>query len=355
MDVFRGSRRPGGPTPGGRRVPAAPTPGPPGPAAGDAPTPDHAPLPGPVRLPSPVQPLADPAFARAGVELFLKRDDLINPAVPGNKWRKLLPNLHAARRLGHRRVLTFGGAYSNHVRAVAAACAAWGFESIALIRGEELADRPRNWSLARAEAQGMRLVFVDRGTYRRLRRDLAEPETRRLLERRFGPCLLLPEGGSNGLAARGAAEVAAELTAQLPDFGPRDVVACAVGTGGTLAGLAAGLPPGARALGVAVLNAPGHLEREVARLHAEGFHRAFGNWRLDHGHHGGGYGRVPPELEAFARDFADRHGLDPERRYVAKTLRCLRLLATQGAFPPGTRLTAVVTGPPDPRPEPAPA
>ncbi|RKN45829.1 1-aminocyclopropane-1-carboxylate deaminase/D-cysteine desulfhydrase [Streptomyces hoynatensis] len=327
MDLSRGSRRP--------------------PAAG------LPPLPGPVRLPSPLEPLADPAFARAGLELFLKRDDLVNPAVPGNKWRKLLPNLRAAHRLGLRRVLTFGGAYSNHVRAVAAACAAWGFESIALIRGEELAGRPRNWSLAGAEAQGMELVFVTRATYRRLRHSLAEPETRRLLTRRFGECLLLPEGGSNGLAARGAAGTAAELAAQLPDLGPRDVVACAVGTGGTLAGLAAGLPPGARALGVAALNAPGHLECEVARLHAEGFGRTFGNWRVDHGHHGGGYGRVPPELEAFARDFEARHGLAPERRYVAKTLRCLQLLAAEGAFAPGTRLTAVVTGPPDPEPEPA--
>jgi 1-aminocyclopropane-1-carboxylate deaminase/D-cysteine desulfhydrase-like pyridoxal-dependent ACC family enzyme len=265
--------------------------------------------------------------------------------VSGNKWRKLLPNLRDAAAAGHRRVLTFGGAYSGHLRAVAAGAAAWGLESVGVVRGHELAAAPRNWSLARAERDGMRLVFAERGAYRDTLRRLDDPAVRRDLADRFGPCHILPEGGSNALAARGAAG----LVAELDDLGERDVVCCAVGTGGTLAGIAAALPPGARALGVAALRGgAGWLEREVTRLHTAAWGRTFPRWRIDHDHHGGGYGRVPAALEAFAVAFEERHGVALERRYVAKALSCVHDLAAAGALPPGTRVTLVVTGPPDP-------
>ncbi|MDT0346808.1 1-aminocyclopropane-1-carboxylate deaminase/D-cysteine desulfhydrase [Streptomyces litchfieldiae] len=297
----------------------------------------------PVALPSPVMPVSDPDLARAGVELRLKRDDLIHPVVPGNKWRKLTPNLRAATGAGHTRLLTFGGAYSHHIHAVAAAAAAAGLASVGVIRGEELARAPRNWSLAEAEGNGMRLAFVDRATYRETLRTLATPATRRDLERRFGRCYVLPEGGSNALAARGSARTAAELA----DLGAHDVVCCPVGTGGTLAGIAAALPPGARALGVAVLKgAAGYLEEEVGRLHREGWDRTFDNWHIAHTHHGGGYAKLPAALTAFATAFEARHGIPIERRYVAKMLHCVHDLATGGALPRGTRVTAVITGPP---------
>lgn len=300
----------------------------------------------PALLPTPLVDCTDEAFARAGVELRLKRDDLLHPSVPGNKWRKLAPNLAAAVERGHTRLLTFGGAYSTHLRAVAAAAGALGLESVGLVRGEELADRPRNWSLRAAEAAGMRLEFLTRSAYREATgRAGLDRGTVDELQCRWGPCLVLPEGGSNALAAVGAAAIPAEL----PDLGARDLVCCPVGTGGTLAGIAAGLPPGARALGVAVLRGgEGYLEAEVARLHRAAYGRGFDNWRIDHAHHGGGYGRVPAELAAFAERFERRHGVPLERRYVAKLLAALTDLAGAGAFPPGTRLTAVVTGLPDP-------
>ncbi|KJY38584.1 pyridoxal-phosphate dependent enzyme [Streptomyces sp. NRRL S-495] len=291
-------------------------------------------------LPTPLADCTDEALARAGVELRLKRDDLAHPLVPGNKWRKLAPNLAAAVEGGHTRLLTFGGAYSTHLRAVAVAAAALGLESVGLVRGEELADRPRNWSLRAAEAAGMELVFLTRAEYREAAGRAGEGAGWR-----WGAGLVLPEGGSNSLAVTGAAEIVAELA----DLGERDVVCCPVGTGGTLAGIAAGLPPGARALGVAVLRGgEGYLEDEVTRLHREAYGREFDGWRIDHGHHGGGYGRVPAALEEFAAGFERRHGIALERRYVAKTLAALYDLTAAGAFPPGTRLTAVVTGLPDP-------
>ncbi|WP_282205649.1 1-aminocyclopropane-1-carboxylate deaminase/D-cysteine desulfhydrase [Kitasatospora fiedleri] len=291
-------------------------------------------------LPTPLMPIDDPEFTAAGAELWLKRDDLAHPTVPGNKWRKLAPNLERAVAEGARGLLTYGGAYSTHVRAVAAAAGGLGLASVGVIRGAELAGQPRNWSLARAERDGMVLEFVERSVYRAVAGGRAE--------RRAG-YYVLPEGGSNGLAVRGAAVIAGELTDQLTDFGSRDVVCCAVGTGGTLAGIAAGLPAGPQALGVAVLRGEGYLEDEVTALHRSGYGREFANWRLVHGWHGGGYGRVPPELERFAGWFEAAYGVPVERRYVAKALWAAYGLLRAGELR-GRRVTVVVTGVPDPAP-----
>ncbi|MFF2301098.1 1-aminocyclopropane-1-carboxylate deaminase/D-cysteine desulfhydrase [Streptomyces sp. NPDC058128] len=286
------------------------------------------------RLPSPLEPVEDERFTRRGLTLSLKREDLIHPDLPGNKWRKLALNLAAA---GGRPVLTFGGAYSNHLRAVAAAGRLLGFPTVGIVRGDELAGRPLNPSLARCAADGMRLVFVDRATYRAKN----DPATRAvLLERAPAGAYVVPEGGSNALAVRGCVELGRELG------GVADTVAVACGTGGTLAGLAAGLDAGQRALGVPVLKG-GFLGGEVRALQEAAFGGPRGDWALDERFHGGGYARVSPALEAFAHDFEARHGLAIERLYVAKMLLGLTTLAEEGAFLAGTRLVAVVTGAPD--------
>ncbi|MCM3263054.1 pyridoxal-phosphate dependent enzyme [Streptomyces thermoviolaceus] len=288
------------------------------------------------RLPSPVQEVADERFTRRGLRLLLKRDDLIHPELIGNKWRKLAPNLRAAR---GRRIVTFGGAYSNHLRATAAAGRLLGLETIGVVRGEELAGRPLNPSLARCVADGMRLHFVDRATYRRK----AEPDTLAAVLRAAGAedAHVVPEGGSNALAVRGCQELGAELGEQA------DVVAVACGTGGTLAGLAAGLPAGRRALGIPVLKG-GFLTAAVEALQKEAFGARRGAWWLDDRFHFGGYARTTPALHTFAEDFTARHGVPVERLYVAKLLYALVALAEEGAFPRGTTVAAVVTGQPFP-------
>ena len=307
------------------RVSAVSEPGPPRP-----PDPARALAP---RLPSPLQPVADERFARRGLTLLLKRDDLIHPRLPGNKWRKLVPNLRQAAAEGHHTLLTFGGAYSNHLRATAAAGRLLGFRTIGVVRGEELAGRPLNPSLARCAADGMRLHFVDRATYRRRR----EPRLLAELRERFGAFFAVPEGGSSAAGVRGCVELGRELR------GRADVVAVACGTGGTLAGLAAGLGE-ARAQGFAVLRG-GFLPAEVRRLQQAAFGGPRGRWTVEDGFHWGGFARGGPELEAFAEDFAARHGLpELERVYVAKMLYGLTALAERGAYPPGTRLVAVITG-----------
>ncbi|MEU3774038.1 pyridoxal-phosphate dependent enzyme [Streptomyces sp. NPDC032472] len=289
------------------------------------------------RPPSPVQEVRDERFERRGVRLLLKRDDLVHPELPGNKWRKLAPNLRAAVAAGHRELATFGGAYSNHLRATAASGRLLGLGTVGIVRGHELAGQPLNDSLARCAADGMRLHFATRGDYRRK----GEPEVlARLLDAAGASgAYVVPEGGSNPLAVRGCVELGHELR------GGSDTVAVACGTGGTLAGLAAGLGPGQRALGVPVL-AGGFLAAEIRSLQERAFGGPAGEWSLAEGFDHGGYARVPAALESFAADFEARHGLPVERIYVAKLLWALTALAEAGSFARGTSVTAVITGRP---------
>ncbi|GAA2205555.1 pyridoxal-phosphate dependent enzyme [Nonomuraea monospora] len=249
------------------------------------------------------------------VRVFLLHDD--------NKPRKLKYNL------GHTRLLTFGGAWSNHIRAVAEAGARHGIETIGVIRGEE--HLPLNPALARAAACGMTLTYLDRDSYRR--KD-TEEVLAPLRARWGGDVTILPEGGSNPAAVRGCAELPGEID------GDYDVICCPVGTGGTLAGISAGLPEGRRALGFAVLKGAGFLAGEVARLQRETYGRTWANWSINLDYHFGGYARTTPALDAFAAE----HGV--ERIYVAKMLYGVLDLARRGAFAPGTRVVAVVTGQP---------
>jgi 1-aminocyclopropane-1-carboxylate deaminase/D-cysteine desulfhydrase-like pyridoxal-dependent ACC family enzyme len=288
-------------------------------------------------LPSPLAEIDDERLTRRGIRLLLKRDDLIHPDLPGNKYRKLHLNLRAAAEAGHGPLLTFGGAYSNHLRATAAAGRLLGLRTIGVVRGDELAHRPLNPSLATAAADGMRLHFLDRATYRRK----ADPDVLAALLDRFGPAYVIPEGGSNALAARGCAGLGHELRGADTAV---DIVTLACGTGGTLAGLAAGLSPAQRAIGFPVLRGGAFLADDVLRLQTAAFGSPTGTWSLDDRFHCGGYARTTPRLNAFADDFTARHGLPLDRVYVAKMLLGVFTLADEGAFAPGTTVAAVITG-----------
>lgn len=247
-----------------------------------------------------------------------------------NKPRKLKYNLEKAHKAGATTLLTFGGAYSNHIRAVAAAGRAEGFATIGVIRGEERL--PLNESLAFAAAQGMHLMYVDRETYRTKK----SAEMRRFLESRFGDFFLIPEGGSNPAAVRGCAELPGEIAE------PFDVICCPVGTGGTLAGIAAGLGTGQRAIGFAALKG-GFLSEEVAGLQRQTYGKVFDNWYIEDDFHFGGYAKVPPELDAFAAKFGAEHGFEVDRIYVAKMLYGITQMIEAGSFVAGTRIVAVIT------------
>ena len=283
-----------------------------------------------LNLPSPLEPLDEARAARRGVRIVLKRDDLIHPDLPGNKWRKLAPNLAAAREQGHSTLLTFGGAYSNHLSATAAAGHHFGFATVGVVRGEE--HLPLNPALAKAAAFGMRLTYLDRTAYRAKN----TPAVLDPLRERFGDCYVLPEGGSNALAVRGCAELVSELTE------PYDVICCAVGTGGTLAGIASALEPGRRALGFAVLKGGEFLNADVAALQTAAYQRVTANWSIETGFHGGGYARQPAELAEFAADFEQRHGIRLNRVYEAKMMLGLTSLVERGRFAAGSTVVALL-------------
>jgi 1-aminocyclopropane-1-carboxylate deaminase len=285
-----------------------------------------------LRLPSPLIEVDDERFASRGVRLFLKRDDLIHPELRGNKWRKLNLNLDAAREQGCTRLLTFGGAYSNHISATAAAGQHFGFATVGVIRGEE--HLPLNEVLSAAVAAGMHLTYLDRSTYRRK----SEPDVLDGLRQRFGDHYLLPEGGSNALAVRGCVEVPAEIDV---DF---DVICCACGTGGTLAGIAAGLRPGQRAIGFSALRSGEFLIEDVKSLQRKAFVTHTDNWTIETDFHFGGFARRTAELDDFITDFHARHGLTLDRVYVAKMLFGLLALTERGAFAAGTTVVAVISG-----------
>jgi len=284
-----------------------------------------------------LQPLAHPAAARHGVRLLLWRDDLLHPDLPGNKARKLKYNLRQARAEGHAHLLTFGGAYSNHLAAVAAAGRLFGFATTGLVRGE--AHEPLNPTLARCAAEGMALHYLDRATYRRR----AEPAFLADIQRQFGPAYLLPEGGTNALALRGVAELLPELR-QHTDF---DAVAVAAGTGGTLAGLALGLAEAgypARAVGVAALKGADFLRADIDALTLAATGRVLANYELHTGYHGGGYAKLPPELRAFIRQFEAAYGVLLDPIYTSKLLVGVLDLIEKGHFAPGSTVVAVHTG-----------
>lgn len=284
-----------------------------------------------------LQPIAHPAATAHGVRLLLWRDDLRHPDLPGNKARKLKYNLRQARIEGYSRLLTFGGAYSNHLAAVAAAGRLYGFATTGLVRGE--AHHPLNPTLARCAADGMALHYLDRATYRRR----AEPEFLADMQQQFGPAYLLPEGGTNTLALRGVAELIAELR-QHTNF---DAVAVAAGTGGTLAGLTLGLAEAgyaAHAVGVAALKGGDFLRAEVDVLTHAATGTVLTNYELHTGYHFGGYAKLPAELRAFIQDFEAAYGVLLDPIYTSKLLFGVLDLIAKGHFAPGSTVVAVHTG-----------
>jgi 1-aminocyclopropane-1-carboxylate deaminase len=287
-----------------------------------------------LRLPSPLEYLPDDRLGDKGVHVWLKRDDLIHPEVPGNKWRKLKYNLTEAGKQKSDTLLTFGGAYSNHIRATAAMGHYRQLSTIGVIRGEQ--HLPLNPSLAYAVDQGMRLRYMDRDTYRRK----SDPDVIADLRQEFGPFYLLPEGGTNELAVRGCAEIPAEIEM---DF---DVICCPCGTGGTLAGIAGGLESGQVAIGFSALKGGEFLARDVAGLQIQAFGVSSDNWEINYDYHFGGFAKRTHLLDAFVADFFRRHELTLEWVYVAKMMYGIYELAERGNFGPGTRIVAVITGPP---------
>jgi 1-aminocyclopropane-1-carboxylate deaminase/D-cysteine desulfhydrase-like pyridoxal-dependent ACC family enzyme len=285
--------------------------------------------------PSPLQAVAHPAFLERSLHLWVKRDDLLHLQISGNKWRKLQHNLLEAHRQGCTKLITFGGAFSNHLAAVAAAGREFGFSTLGVVSGE--ASSMGNPSLRFAQSCGMELVFTSRASMRHLSVNelLAE------LAIQTAGAYILPQGGSNCLALPGCAEIVAETAAQLGQF--PDYFITASGTGATLAGIATGLPASSLALGVSVLKG-GFLQNEVEKLLAACGGKPNANWQVLDGFHHGGYAKWTPELVAFINDFKRKTGVPLDPIYTGKAFFAAAKLAENGFFPEGARVVLVHTG-----------
>jgi 1-aminocyclopropane-1-carboxylate deaminase len=278
--------------------------------------------------PTPVQEINDSILEKARVRLLIKREDLNHPLVSGNKWWKLKYNLEEALKLGHRTLLTFGGAYSNHIFATAAAAHELGLKSIGVIRGEETL--PLNDVLSFAISKGMQLHYVSREQYRK------KTETAFIhnLRQTFGDFYLIPEGGTNELAVKGVTEFAQTLG---NDF---DFLCCAVGTGGTMAGIINGVVPAKKLIGIPVLKNGEFLKEEIENL----LSHKHDNWLLNTDYHFGGYGKVTPSLISFAEDFKKKHAIDLDNIYTAKALAGIFDLVSKNFFSSGSTILFIHTG-----------
>ncbi len=276
---------------------------------------------------TPVTEVHDELFVGASVRLFMKREDLNHPFVSGNKWWKLKYNLAEAEQHGKTTLLTFGGSFSNHIYATAAAAHELKLNSIGIIRGEERL--PLNPVLQFAQQHGMRLYYVSREAYRKK----ADDSFIQSLREKFGDFYLIPEGGSNDLAVKGVEEFAGSIP------GNFDYLCCPVGTGGTLAGLVKGLKGQKTILGISALKDGTFLHDEVVRLGA-----TYTNWRVLIDYHFGGYAKSTKELEKFMDEFTQRHNIPLEFIYSGKMIFGIYDLVRRGFFPKDSVVLAIHTG-----------
>ncbi|RZG68181.1 1-aminocyclopropane-1-carboxylate deaminase/D-cysteine desulfhydrase [Acinetobacter junii] len=262
------------------------------------------------------------------VQLTVKRLDLIHPQISGNKFFKLKYNLLEAKQQNLNQVLTFGGAYSNHIAATAYAAHYFGFQSIGIIRGEELAKQAFNPTLQTAQDFGMQLHFLSRAEYR-LRHEL---EYLQQLKQRYPYTLIIPEGGTNQLAIQGTKEI---LSAD--DRENYDVICCAVGTGGTMAGIIESSSDQQHILGFSALKGD-FLKHDIQQWTNKT------NWSLTDEYCCGGYAKTNSELLQFMQQFEQQYAVPLEQIYTAKMMMGLFNLIQQEHFPVNTRILAIHTG-----------
>ncbi len=263
-----------------------------------------------------------------GVELYVKREDNLHAFVSGNKYRKLKYNLLEADKQGFKTLLTFGGAYSNHIAAVASAGDILGFKTIGVIRGHELESAVHNNPTLRfAKACGMRFKFVTREVYR----TKTAPTFIESLKMEFGDFYLVPEGGTNTLAIKGCEEILHDEDAHF------DYICCAVGTGGTVSGLINCSKPGQQVLGFPVLKGD-FLQKDISKFATKP------HWALITDYHFGGYGKINIELIAFINQFKQRFAIPLDPIYTGKMMFGIFDLMEKGYFPKGSKILAIHTG-----------
>lgn len=288
--------------------------------------------------PIPLQQVKLDFLEEKNIQLHVLREDLIHPIISGNKWRKLFYNLQEANNQGKNQLLTFGGAFSNHIVATAAAGNQFGFKTVGLIRGEE--HLPLNPTLKLAVDNGMQLKYISRELYRDEKYNPAFIEK---LKNEVGDFYLIPEGGSNAFAVKGCTEIIKNIGL---DY---DIICCACGTGGTIAGIIAVADETKEIIGFPALKGGEFLKNDIQQLLVD-YQQQFlveinhQNWSLNTDYHFGGYAKTSSELIDFVNDFYENHTIPLDLIYTGKMLFGILHLAKTTAFFNGKKIVAIHTG-----------
>ncbi|GGW47565.1 1-aminocyclopropane-1-carboxylate deaminase/D-cysteine desulfhydrase [Arenibacter certesii] len=262
------------------------------------------------------------------VSLIVKREDLNHPFISGNKLRKLKYNLIEAQNQGHHTIVTFGGAYSNHIAATAYAGREMGLRTVGIIRGEELREGYKsNPTLAQASKNGMEFIFITREQYR----DKSNPHFLRILQDRVGEFYLVPEGGTNDLAIKGCEEILEDSDHNF------DYICCSVGTGGTLAGIINSSDSTKKVIGFASLKGD-FLTKDIRNFVTKD------NWEVRTDYHFGGYAKVSGPLISFINWLKRETGIPTDPIYTGKLFYGVLDLMKQNYFKPGSSILVIHTG-----------
>lgn len=262
------------------------------------------------------------------LELFIKREDAIHSIISGNKYRKLKYNIEAAKKEGKQTILTFGGAFSNHIAAVAEAGRVYNLKTIGVIRGEELAYKVcDNTTLKHAQSCGMDFKFISRADYRN-KENINFIEA---LEKEFGDFYCIPEGGTNTLAIKGCEEILNEADSSF------NYICAPVGTGGTLAGLINSSKPNQHILGFSALKGD-FLQEDISKFAKQD------NWMLITNYHFGGYAKINSELITFINEFKKLNNIQLDPVYTGKMLFGIQDMIDQNYFPKGSKILVIHTG-----------
>jgi 1-aminocyclopropane-1-carboxylate deaminase len=280
----------------------------------------------------PLQAIVDDITKEHNIRLFVLRLDLNHPRISGNKLYKLKYNLEEAKKQNKKTLLTFGGAFSNHIAATAAAGKEYEFDTIGIIRGEEYEEL--NPTLKFAAECGMKLFYISRTLYQN------KNELYNYIEEQFSSInyYLIPEGGSNELGIKGCKEIVNDIKI---DF---DFVCCPCGTGTTLSGLILSLKENQTAIGFQVLKAENYIKEEVENWLEKLNFSYKKNWIINEDYHFGGYAKTKPELVRFIEKFEKKNNVSLDYIYTGKMMFGLYNMIQNGYFKSGQTIVAIHTG-----------
>ena len=282
-----------------------------------------------VKLPTPTQELFHPLLKEKQIQLFVKRDDLIHPEIMGNKWRKLKYNLYAAKQGGYDKIVTMGGAFSNHIAASATAAGEYDFKILGIIRGDELHEKS-NPTLEFASRKGMKFRFVSRDKFRCLREYFNE------MAFNHGRYYFLPEGGTNQLAVKGCEEILDEINMKF------DLIVCPIGTGGTFCGLVSAAPKHLRVMGISSLKGEfikSEIGKMINQLNIEAF-----EYEILTKYHFGGFAKKNSELICFINWFKEAFQIPLDPIYTGKSFFAVWDMIKFGKFEKNLKIVLLHTG-----------